>query len=69
MFIPMFREGGRRRRDDDHPEMLDLDALRARIGECQPRTQQPPRLELMERIDGPQPSQPRSWRDALGISR
>lgn len=68
MFIPIFREGVRRRDDGDHPEMLDLDALRARIGEFVPRTIEPPRPELMERLDAPHPSS-RNWRDALGLSR
>lgn len=68
MFIPIFREGGRRREDGDGPEMLDLDTLRARIGECAPRAMERPRPEVMERIDAPHPSS-RNWRDALGLSR
>ncbi len=69
MFVPIFRDGGRRREPDDHVETLDVEALRARIGECAPRAAGRPSEGLMERIDGPRPSQPRSWRDAAGIVR
>lgn len=67
MFVPIFRDGGRRREPDDEVETLDIEALRARIGERAPRAPGRPPEERLERIDGPRPSQPRSWRDAAGI--
>jgi hypothetical protein len=63
----VFRDGGRKRVEE--VEMLDSDALRARVGECKPRKTEPLPEEHMIRIDGPRPSMPRNWRDAAGLSR
>jgi hypothetical protein len=62
----VFRDGGRKR--DEEVEMLDGDALRARVGECKPRKTEQPE-EHMIRIDGPRPGAPRTWRDVAGLSR
>ncbi len=63
----MFRDGKKR---VDEVEMLDCDALRARVGECKPRkTELQVPEEHMIRIDGPRPSTPRTWRDAAGLPR
>jgi hypothetical protein len=68
MFIQLFRDVGRRRADDGI-EMLDLDALRARIGERAHRAPERPRDEVIVRTDGPRRSTPRTWRDIAGLSR
>ncbi len=68
VFVQLFRDIGRRR-DDDDIEILDQDALRARIGECAPRAAERPCDEMIRRFDGPRSSTPRSWRDVAGLPR
>lgn len=68
VFVHLFRDTGGRRREDP-VEMLDQDALRARIGECAPRAAPRPRDEVILRVDGPRPSTPRTWRDVAGLPR
>jgi hypothetical protein len=63
----MFRDGGRKR--EEKIEMLDCDALRARVGECKPKKAERPADEHLIRIDGPRPGTPRTWRDVAGLSR
>ena len=68
VFVMLFRDICRRR-DDEPIEMLDGDALRARIGECMRRAPERPRDEVIQRIDGPRRSAPRTWREVAGLSR
>ena len=63
----VFRDGGRKHREE--VEMLDGEALRARVGECRPRKTEQPADEHQIRIDGPRPGAPRSWRDVAGLTR
>lgn len=60
--------GGARKREEE-VEMLDCDALRARLGERAPRKIDPLPDEHLIRIDGPRPSTPRTWRDVAGLTR
>lgn len=67
MFLPLF---GRRDRPSDEPnvEMLDLEAVRTRIGAGGPRPAKRPRDAVRVRYDGRASSRRRSWRDIAGLS-